>query len=468
MLMIIYSTKIHVKDSLNTLAFINLAIEWNQSSSCDAIPGLSWNGCNSYTTEYNNRKFCIQVLDDDHIIAVHFQREDEGDVLWSQDFILYDGDESSPTLSVQILRESRNNAPFVPDGKPPRFVCMLLDAGYGGMDYDLPISNKAIPVTFSNYSIIKDLIFQRKHYQFPIVYISLHWGNYIISPQELANHLQGIAHVLYETTYLISKKLQKETKGKNPHTGLIGLYCSTTTRIYQPKNYASSQLFCKHLYHTVQQQYLLSFRLLRNETWSGLQNIILQRRTERLLKEKRSAEKEMDQYITDFDEEIEGYKEALENMYRKVQALTIENTQLRSSHSHSPKGTPVIIRGCEEDLYAGEIQDFVCDILKTELEHAIDHTRRKDVLTSLVNANRSLYPRQKKREQVKNTLKTYTGMTPTVRKKLEDIGFTIDSTSPHHKITFKGDERYTFALSKSPGDARGNKNAANKIITLFL
>lgn len=59
-------------------------------------------------------------------------------------------------------------------------------------------------------------------------------------------------------------------------------------------------------------------------------------------------------------------------------------------------------------------------------------------------------------------------MTPTIRRRLEDIGFSIDSTSPPHKITFKGDTRYTFALSKSPSDARGNKNAANKIITLFL
>lgn len=466
--MIIYSTKIYVKDSLNTLEFIRLAIQWNQNSSYDAIPGLSWDGSHSYSSEYHNRKFCIQILEEDHIVAIHFQREEDNDALWSQDFIFYDGKTSPPTLSIQILRESCNNIPFVPDGRPPRFVRMLLDAGYGGMDSELPISNKAIPVTLSNYTIIKDLIFQRKQYQFPVVYVSLHWGNFIISPHELAERLQGIAHVLYETTYLISKKLQKETNGQNPHTGLIGLYCSATTQIYYPKNYASSQIFCQHLYHAVQQQYLLNFRLLRNETWSGLQNIILQRRTEHLMKEKRSAEKEMEQYITDFDDEIQGYKDALENMYRKVQALTMENTQLRSHQSHSLERTPVLVRGCEEDLYAGEIQDFVCDILNTALEHSIDHTRRKDVLASLVNANHSSYPRQKKREQVKNTLKTYNGMTPTVRKKLEDIGFTIDSTSPHHKITFKGDERYTFALSKSPGDARGNKNAANKIISLFL
>ena len=468
MQMIIYSTKIHVKDSFNTITFIELAIQWNQSSCYDAIPNLSWDGSNSYTAEYNHRKFCIQILEEDHIVAIHFEREEQNDVLWSHDFILHDKEEPYPTISIQILRETRSNLPFVPDGKPPRFVRMLLDAGYGAMDYDLPISNHAIPITFSNYFIVRDLIFQRRHYYLPVVYVTLHWGNYIISPDELAKRLQGIAHVLYETTYAISKKLQKDTAGKNPHTGLIGLYCATSSQIYHPKDYASSQIFCRHLYHTIQQHYLMNFRLLYNETWSGLQNIILQRRTERLMREKQDTEMEMEQYINDFDEEIQGYKNALENMYRKVQALTIENNQLRNNQSQLIQGTPILIKGNEEDLYPGEIQDFVCDILKNELLRAIDHTRRKDVLTSLVNANHTSYPRQKKREEVKNTLKAYTGMTSTIRKRLEDIGFSIDSTSPHHKITFEGDQRYTFALSKSPGDTRGNKNAANKIITLFL
>ena len=151
--MIIYSTKIHVKDSFNTITFIELAIQWNQSSCYDAIPNLSWDGSNSYTAEYNHRKFCIQILEEDHIVAIHFEREEQNDVLWSHDFILHDKEEPYPTISIQILRETRSNLPFVPDGKPPRFVRMLLDAGYGAMDYDLPISNQAIPITFSNYFI---------------------------------------------------------------------------------------------------------------------------------------------------------------------------------------------------------------------------------------------------------------------------------------------------------------------------
>lgn len=366
------------------------------------------------------------------------------------------------------LRETRNNTPFVPELEKLSFIHMLLNAGYGGMDQDLPISNNAIPVTFANYSIIRDLILQHKSYELPVVYVSLHWENYIVSPHKLARILQGIAHVMYETTYLISKELQRDTNGSHPHTGVIGLYCSDYTQMYQPKNYESPDVFSKQLYYAIHQHYLMNFRLLCNETWAGLQNTILQRHAERLANEKQKTENEMEQYINDFDKEIEGYKKALDDMYRKVQALSIENTQLRNNQTQHLEGRPVLLQGREQDLYAGEIQDYVCDILRTELVHAIDNTRRRDVLASLVEANPTTYPHKKKQEEVKNTLRTYTGMTPTIRRRLEDIGFSIDSTSPPHKITFKGDTRYTFALSKSPSDARGNKNAANKIITLFL
>src|SRR5699024_11584691 len=97
MQMIIYSTKIHVKDSFNTITFIELAIQWNQSSCYDAIPNLSWDGSNSYTAEYNHRKFCIQILEEAHIVAIHFEREEQNDVLWSHDFILHDKEEPYPT-----------------------------------------------------------------------------------------------------------------------------------------------------------------------------------------------------------------------------------------------------------------------------------------------------------------------------------------------------------------------------------
>jgi hypothetical protein len=46
------------------------------------------------------------------------------------------------------------------------------------------------------------------------------------------------------------------------------------------------------------------------------------------------------------------------------------------------------------------------------------------------------------------------------KKGLETLGFSIEEEGKHHKLTFGGDDRYTFTLPKSGGDHRGGLNAA--------
>lgn len=47
------------------------------------------------------------------------------------------------------------------------------------------------------------------------------------------------------------------------------------------------------------------------------------------------------------------------------------------------------------------------------------------------------------------------------KKQLNDLGFEVEE-GKHYKITYKGDSRYMFTLSKTSSDFRSNLNAVSK------
>lgn len=65
-------------------------------------------------------------------------------------------------------------------------------------------------------------------------------------------------------------------------------------------------------------------------------------------------------------------------------------------------------------------------------------------------------------EEVKHLLSNYSGMTPKLKKGLEDIGFIFDK-SDHQKVKYYGDDRYTiiYASTQSDKDRGGKNNVRN-------
>ncbi|MDD6482508.1 MAG: hypothetical protein PUF65_09675 [Lachnospiraceae bacterium] len=87
-------------------------------------------------------------------------------------------------------------------------------------------------------------------------------------------------------------------------------------------------------------------------------------------------------------------------------------------------------------------------------------TRRYDVLTDILQANEYQGTGKKRAEEAKRLLSNYSGMTPKLRKGLEDIGFVFDE-SDHQKVKYYGDDRYTVVYASTPSDkGHGGKNNA--------
>lgn len=122
---------------------------------------------------------------------------------------------------------------------------------------------------------------------------------------------------------------------------------------------------------------------------------------------------------------------------------------------------PVLIAGDEDDFYPGEVKDFVLSAVKKELSSTETRTRRYDVLSDVLNANDYEAIGEKRAEEAKRLLSNYSGMTPKLKKGLEDIGFIFDK-SDHQKVKYYGDNRYTIVYASTPSDkGYGGKNNAN-------
>ena len=66
-------------------------------------------------------------------------------------------------------------------------------------------------------------------------------------------------------------------------------------------------------------------------------------------------------------------------------------------------------------------------------------------------------------ERLKKILKGAKGIDNKTRKNLKEMGFEITEESKHHKLVFRGDERYTYPFPKSSSDWRGGMNSAKDI-----
>ena len=94
------------------------------------------------------------------------------------------------------------------------------------------------------------------------------------------------------------------------------------------------------------------------------------------------------------------------------------------------------------------------------LKGLADSTRRHDVLKGILDANEYERIIEKKRKAVEKIIRSYDGLSGTIRKDLEKLGLFITERGAHYKIRYYGDSRYHATMAKTP-----SKSSDDKIIT---
>lgn len=466
----IYSAIFPVKESLSQDDLINLVIEWNQGSPHNKISNLNWDGKKrNIKFEDGNLSLAIEEIRTYNTIAIRFHQFDENNIIWNTDIVV---NFNTHIFSIKIDRETTaDTIGFIPQFKTPILVNMLLDRDFIGMDNDLEISAKEIPIKKDNYKVIENIICRNTVYSMPVIYVTKSWGRYPLRVHTLAYRLRGVAHVLIEEDADVCKFLKDSCRGMNSHHGSIGIYypgSSAPYKIITPRRYEGQEetlidrivnRVCRYMNQQARDKMM---------TWEGVQNELLKLRYASATEKKAKAENEVSEVYENFSDELEEKERTIEELNNRVMALQAENQGLRAKYEQVSE-IPLIYYGEEDELYEGEIKDHILETLQKQMQQVKKGTRKELILQDILKSNEFTGALEEKRAEIKRILKGYTKVGDSLKRDLKAYGFIITKDGGHYKLAYKGDSRYLFTMASSGSDSqRGGENLIGDIIRDML
>lgn len=369
-------------------------------------------------------------------------------------------------LSIQVACEALSTAARLPPPKKPYFIKQALAELSGGMDGEIPVTNQPIYLTEAEIEIAAALISGTGANRLPIVYVSARDdGAHSIVPELMAQWVAGMAHVVVEPSKTFSLHLKDLVSARNVFGGTVG--------VYWPESNARKAYFLSNDFSTADALQTVIARDIRvalanrrptpDCTWLSLTESISKCRYENL---KSAGSTELTKYIDAFDSDLKAKEERITEAEAEIERLNSEIRRLTLVQSTSIQG--LLQPGLEANLYSNEISDIVLEALVSATRTIEPTSRRAHVISDLLAHNQLVGQSQKLRDEVKALFKAYTNMDARTKSELARLGFAISDGGKHYKAIYRGDSRYTFAISKTGSDHRGGKNMASTINkTLF-
>ena len=366
-------------------------------------------------------------------------------------------------VSIQVSCEALKTASTLPHPQKPYFVKQILKTIGGGSDGQIPVSTQALFLSEGEEHIAADLIQGVGANNLPIIYVSVEFdGHHIIDPQFLATKLCGMGHVVVEPSRKFSLNLKKLVSSRNAFGGAIGIYWPDSTarkNYYLSEKNDTPEKLQKEISKDVRVA-LANRRQNPDCTWIHLKECISYNRYESL---KNSGSTELDDFIKAFDDDMLAKEQKLMEAEREIVRLKAELKTNSLSHSGRGGDAGVLLYGEEQDLYENEIKGIAIEALRNMRDRTIEHSRRQHVIDDLLKVNTTQTAADEISQQLKKTLHAYTDMDAKTRTSLTKLGFSISEDGKHHKMIFRGDDRYSFTVSKTVSDHRSGKNLTSDI-----
>ena len=468
--MLIFSTRLPVKDTLTKEKFFELVVRWNQDSPHHRIDGIEWDG--GCRHRWGDMKNMLEITEYDDVAAAHFVQSEHG-VHWTTEFILHT---ERREIGIYLSREATENTVyFHKEFKPPYFLKLLMRGNVLGSDGGLTISEypHSFGATADEQQVLTQLCLEDAgDFRLPVVYLTRDWftEHCVVDEGELARRLCGVAHVLVESDKDVSRTLKDLCHGKNVYNGGMAVYfpsVSAAAKRFIPYDGMDVEKVMTQIVRMIF-RYMNRQKRERLDTWDGIQMMQMRRQTKQLLAEKRRIEENRKQT----SKEKEQYWDEYVKAQTQVEALTEQNARLQSelavlrARVDSMGENPLLYYGDEKEFYQGEMLEFVRTALSEKLDRLPKekdrHLRCADVLQDLLNANECEEIQAQRQTELKRVLKGYRTLTPEIQSTLIDVGFRI-TDGKHYKLTYYDDERYTVTMAKSGSDWRGGENLFSEI-----
>jgi len=468
--MLIFSTRLPVKDTLTKEKFFELVVRWNQDSPHHRIDGIEWDG--GYRHRWGDMKNMLEITEYNDVAAAHFVQSEHG-VHWTTEFILHTGRRE---IGIYLSREATENTVyFHKEFKPPYFLKLLMRENVLGSDGGLHISEypHSFGATADEQQVLTQLCLEDAGaFRLPVVYLTRDWftEQCVVDEGELTRRLCGVAHVLVESDKEVSRTLKDLCHGQNVYNGGMAIYfpsVSAAAKRFIPYDGMDVEKVMTQMVRMIF-RYMNQQKRERLDTWDGIQMMQMRWQTKQLLAEKRRIEENRKQT----SKEKEQYWDEYVKAQTQVEALTEQNARLQSelavlrARVDSMGENPLLYYGDEKEFYQGEMLEFVRTALSEKLDRLPKekdrHLRCADVLQDLLNANECEEIQAQRQTALKRVLKGYRTLTPEIQSTLIDVGFRI-TEGKHYKLTYYDDERYTVPMAKSGSDWRGGDNLFSEI-----
>lgn len=481
--MLKFSTKLIVNDRLTRDIFIDLIVKWLSNNRNYNFGQIMYDGSSEFCI--HNERESLEISNYSEALTVHLVNNSEG-VIWTNDYVLTQT-EDKKILAIQLYSDASDLSVKLPESfHKPRILRQVVQRGYGGIDYDLPVSDEPYFITKDNVNIAHKLIMHESTYFMPVIYVS--YPRYAIDNpidfDTMAKNLSGIAHVLVESKD-ISSYVRKVTNEHNPYAGAVDIFYgkSSSYRVL-PDNYDSLDRMRYFIENSVQQKILMT-RIEDEFSWMKIHFMHLQLKNkedpelinlyEQLLKEAEDEGKLKEQHINDLEWRIKELEEKNKDMNadlaKKDSQIQTYVSRFKKLDKHASSNN-ISIAVTENEFYSGEIMDVILRILekaRNEMDEDSNlvSSRKFHILENILNLNEQTGKADEIVECLRGIIDKSCHLNAQRKRQLIELGFNIH-IGTHYKITYNEDERYTFTLSKTAGDYRSNTNTLKDAINMLF
>lgn len=476
--MVLFSTLLNFRETMTPDAFLSLVFQWNEengsSYSENHIPDIEWDGSHSF--RYATERLCLEAQEYDDIIAVRFEKLAETGAVWNTDYI---ANFRERRIAVRLERSFSEEA-LNPDPtfSTPHFLSLLIREDYLCEDGPLPVLREPITVTDETLPLLAEVINGTAEYDLPVVYVSKTSENEDpLDVALLASRLKGAAHVLVENNLLQNEDLMQLTDRKNEFYGAVGVYFPNNARTHRRfLNRGALQNSKLLLENTVTAviRFMLSRITDNMYTRQGVKNAVILRQMEKSREEMRRAQaaakraEENAEYALEwFCEDSDKLEQQIKDLTKENMALQAENEGLRRKYS-SVDTVPVLFLGNENEFFTDEIKCFLLEELEKAQNNIPGDTRRADVIKDIIESNAGEALLENRRQELRAMLTGFNGVSATLRRGMENLGYRFESDNRHYKLYYYGDGRYRSTLACTPSDVRAGRNALSEIINKTL
>lgn len=468
--MLVFSTRLPIKDSMTKDDCLRLLIEWITESPHYSINEIDYDVTSErdFDIVEGNVSFSIRHVKNEEVtLAVCRFENREPDAVWYNDSIYLD-EKGEKSLFVQLNCNRTNYNAQLPKINKPYVVRKFVEGGFCKDDAGIPVCDTPIEVDDDLYSVCVEVMNGRYSNTMPVVYISCNQlGKYYVNPEDLAKKLGGVAHVFVERDRETALKLREDTDRNNAYMGYVGIYFPKTKlcRKHGAEYYTNEKEMRNDIINSVRSA-------LTNKVDSSMYNwhqiIAMQNRQKLSEMQDISAKskQQLSEYMDNFDAENEELRNQNAELNRQLYSAQAQLDIYRATMKDTDADSCFYKMGSEPNLYASERNDLLYSILSQALNKYEENSRGRVLIKSLLEANPYDGECSRIMGEIKNVFGGDGKLNSTKKTQLKTLGFTIEEDGSHYKLVFH-DSRYTFSVSKTPSDHREGKNMISDITKMI-